>query len=247
MSSAVRILRSSQGDENKIGLEVQDEVTSTLADDLDTTIDRTIDLGIHTAFSAFVRGPDSDNRLDNNEEIQKLIEELHAGEYDYLLAYDDSRVSRDDFFFVIHYACIMGDAEMVFIEDVDLDSLEFRVKRVVEQHVKQTEIKKSREVRERRRNNGGREGTPPTGLDWDDDRHGWEPDDDFEAALRVLVLKDAGYTHREVVAEVDVAGSTGTVTNILNRRDEYEDQMLEHGYTYPDVADKDALAEQQSA
>jgi len=133
------ILRSSQGDENKIGLEVQDEVTTTLADDLDTTIDRTIDLGIHTAFSAFVRGPDSDNRLDNNEEIQELIEELHAGEYDYLIAYDDSRISRDDFFFVIHYACIMGGAEMVLLTTLILTSLEFRVKRVVEQHVKQTD------------------------------------------------------------------------------------------------------------
>lgn len=72
-------------------------------------------------------------------------------------------------------------------------------------------------------------------MDWDDDRHGWEPDDDFEDVLRVLALKDAGYTHRGVVDEVDVVGSTGTVTNILNRRDEYEDQMLEHGYVYPDV------------
>jgi hypothetical protein len=235
MSSAVRILRSSQGDENKIGLEVQDEVTTTLADDLDTTIERTIGLGIHTAFSAFVRGPEADNRLDNNDEIQELIEELHAGKYDYLLAYDDSRVSRDDFFFVIHYACVMGNTEMVFAEDVDLDSLEFRVKRVVEQHVKQQEIKKSREVRRRRRENGGQEGTPPTGLEWDDDRHGWEPSDDFEAVLRALALKDEGYTHREIVAEIDVVSSTGTVSNIVDRRGEYEDQMLEHGYTYPDI------------
>lgn len=235
MSSAVRIIRSSQGDENKVGLDVQREETAALADDLDVTIERTIDLGIHTAFSSFVRGPATDNRLDANDKIQSLLDELHAGEYDYLLAYDDSRVARDDFFFVLHYACIMGDTEMVFVEDIDLDSLEFRVKRVVEQHVKQTEIKKSREARERRRENGGREGTPPLGLDWDEDRLGWVPDEDFEAVLRVIALKDAGYTHREVVDEIDVVGSTGTVSNILNRREAYEDQMLENGYTYPDV------------
>jgi DNA invertase Pin-like site-specific DNA recombinase len=235
MSSAVRILRSSQGDENKVSLDVQDDKTVELAEDLDTTIERTIDLGIHTAFSAFVRGTDTDNRIDANPEIQELLEELRTGEYDYLIAYDDSRVARDDFFFILHYACIMGDVEMVFVEDIELDSLEFRVKRVVEQHVKQTEIRKSQEARERRRENGGREGEPPTGLDWDDDHHGWEPDEDFEDVLRVLALKDEGFTHREVVKAVDVVGSTGTVSNILNRRDEYETQMLEHGYTYPDL------------
>jgi DNA invertase Pin-like site-specific DNA recombinase len=134
----------------------------------------------------------------------------------------------------------MGDATMAFWDDIDLGSLEFRVKRVVEQHVKQTEIRKSQEARERRRQNGGREGEPPTGLDWDNNQHGWEPDDDFEYALRVPKLKDEGHTHREVVEAVDVVGSTGTVTNILNRRDEYENQMLEHGYTYPDVGSASA-------
>lgn len=235
MSSAVRILRSSQGNEDKVSLDVQDKVTTELADEHNGTINRSIDLGIHTAFSAFVRGPESENRIDNNEEIQELLEELHAGEYDYLFAYDDSRVARDDFFFVLHYACIMGSCEMIFFDDIELNSLEFRVKRVVEQHVKQTEIRKSQEARERRRDNGGREGEPPTGLDWDDQRHGWEPDDDFEDVLRVIALKDAGFTHREVVKAVDAVGSTGTVTNILNRREEYETQMLEHGYMYPDI------------
>lgn len=235
MSSAVRILRSSQGDEDKVSLDVQDEKTAALAEDLDTTIERTTDLGIHTGFSSFVRGPDADNRIDAHPDIQELLEELHTGEHDYVLAYDDSRVARDDFFFVLHYACIMGDATMVFWEDIDLDSLEFRVKRVVEQHVKQTEIQKSQEARERRREDGGREGEPPTGLDWDDDRHGWEPDDDFEDVLRVIALKDAGYTHREVKERVDVVGSTGTITNIMRRREDYEQLMLDHGYVFPDV------------
>lgn len=233
MSSAVRVLRSSQGEEDKVGLDVQDEETREIADNLDTEITRTIDLGIHTAFSAFVRGPDSDNRIDANEEIQQLIEELHAGEYDYLIAHDDSRIARDDFFFVIHYACIMGGAEMVFSDGIDLDSLEFRVKRVVEQHVKQEEIRKSKKARARRRDNGGREGTPPIGLDWDDDSHSWIPDDNFETVLRAISLKDAGLTHRDVVDEIDIIGSTGTVTNIMDRREDYEIQMLEHGYTYP--------------
>jgi len=129
---------------------------------------------------------------------------------------------------------------MTFWDDIDLKSLEFRVKRVVEQHVKQTEIRKSQEARERRRQNGGREGEPPIGLDWDDNQHGWKPDEDFEDVLRMLKLKDEGHTHREVVEAVNVVGSIGTVTNILNRRDEYESQMLEHGYTYPDVGSTSA-------
>lgn len=39
MKSTVRILRSSQGDENKVSLTVQDEMTAKLAEDLDATIE----------------------------------------------------------------------------------------------------------------------------------------------------------------------------------------------------------------
>lgn len=47
MPSAVHILQSSQGDENKVWFDLQNTETASLADDLDTTIERTIDLGIH--------------------------------------------------------------------------------------------------------------------------------------------------------------------------------------------------------
>lgn len=48
-------------------------------------------------------------------------------------------------------------------------------------------------------------------------------------------LIDDGFTHREVVEEVDVVGSNGAFSNILNRRKKYEQQMIEHGYSYPDL------------
>jgi DNA invertase Pin-like site-specific DNA recombinase len=222
------VYRSSQGDEKKIGLDIQHEEVPELADNLGATITREVDLGIHTGFSSFVRDPGSDNRLDAHPEIQQLLEELKTGEYDYLLAYDDTRLARDDFFFVIHYACIVGNCTIAFVDRTDLDSLEFRVRRVVEQHVKQTEIRNSKEARQRRREQGGREGTPPIGMQWDDDRHGWIPDDDFEDVLEIIAMKDGGATHRETVSASSIISSTGTVTKILNRRDEYESAMLDH-------------------
>lgn len=237
MSRALRIIRSSQGDRDKISLTLQRETTSELykqhgysEEDIDT-----VDLGIHTGFSRHTRGIDEDNRLDNHPEVQAAVKRLQDGVYDHVFAFDDTRICRDDYYFVIKDAAIQGGAEFKFADDIDTDSLAFRVKRVVEMWIKLQEIRKSKAARKRRRENGGREGEPPTGLDWDDDRLGWEPDDDFEEVLRVLTMKDAGYTHREVVEAVDVVGSTGTVSNIVNRRDEYESQMVEHGYTYPDL------------
>ncbi|MFA9517294.1 resolvase [Halopenitus sp. H-Gu1] len=197
-----------------------------------------VDLGIHTGFSRHTRGIESDNRLDANPEVQAAIERLRDGKYDHVFAFDDTRICRDDYYFVIKDAAIKGSAEFVFADDIDSESLAFRVKRVVEMWVKLQEISKSKEARAERRENGGREGESPTGLDWDDERLGWEPDEDFEGVLRVLAMKDSGYTHREVVEAVDVVGSTGTVSNILNRRDEYEQQMIEHGYSYPGLETK---------
>lgn len=221
-TTAAAVYRSSQGDEKKVSLDVQRAKGPELSNQLGADLTREVDLGIHTGFSAFTKGIDTEDRIDNHPEIQELLEEIRASKYDYLLAYDDSRLARDDFFFVIHYACIEGDCVMTFSDDIDLDSLEFRVRRVVEQHVKLAEIRKSREARKLRRENGGREGTPPVGLRWDDQRHGWEPDNKFEDVLEVIAMKDAGATHREVVAGSSVVSSTGTVSKIIDRRDEYE-------------------------
>jgi len=242
MSRALRFIRSSQGDSDKVSLSLQRETTDELLDELGYDEDNVddVDLGIHTGFSRHTKDIDDDNRLDNHPEVEAAVERLKDGVYDHVIAYDDTRICRDDYYFVIKDAAIQGGTEFKFTDNIDTESLAFRVKRVVEMWIKLQEIRKSKAARKRRRENGGREGTPPTGLDWDDDRHGWVPDDDFEAVLRVLALKDAGYTHREVVAEVDVAGSTGTVSNIIERREEYEEQMLEHGYTYSDVEPAEA-------
>lgn len=236
-SRALRFIRSSQGDNDKISLSLQRETTAELAENLGLTTNHIddVDLGIHTGFSRHTRGMDVTNRLDAHPEVRAAIEQLRDGKYDHVIAYDDSRISRDDYYFVIKDAAIEGDAEFVFVDDIDTESLAFRVKRVVEMWVKLQEIAKSKAARAARRNNGGREGTPPTGLDWDEDRHGWEPDEYFNDVLRVIALKDAGLTHREVLDVIEIVNSPGTVSNILNRREEYENQMLEHGFEYPNV------------
>jgi len=196
MSRALRFIRSSQGERDKVSLALQRETTTELHEEHGYSADQVddVDLGIHTGFSRHTRGIESDNRLDANPEVQAAIERLRDGEYDHVFAFDDTRICRDDFYFVIKDAAIQGGAEFVFADDIDPESLAFRVKRVVEMWVKLQEIAKSKAARAERRENGGREGEPPTGLDWDDERLGWEPDEDIEEVLRVLAMKDAGYT-----------------------------------------------------
>lgn len=120
-----------------------------------------IDLGIHTGFSRHTRSIDKDNPLDNHSEVQAAVEHLQNGVDDHVVAYDDTRIYRDDYYFVIKDAAIQGGAEFKFADDIDTDSLAFRVKRVVEMWIKLQEIRKSKAARKRQRENGRREGEPP--------------------------------------------------------------------------------------
>ena len=61
---------------------------------------------------------------DHHDDIQQLLEDLDNGVYDYLIAYDDTRLARDDFFFVIRYSAIRGGAELQFVDDIDIQSLD---------------------------------------------------------------------------------------------------------------------------
>ncbi|MFC6722889.1 hypothetical protein ACFQE1_00415 [Halobium palmae] len=60
--------------------------------------------------------------------------------YDYVLAYDDTRVARDVYFFSLRRDALRGGAEFVFADELDVESLEFRIARIVEQWVKEKEI-----------------------------------------------------------------------------------------------------------
>lgn len=46
---------------------------------------------------------DDTGHLDQDPRVQKVVEDIEADEYDYLAAYDDRRICRDDYLAVIEY------------------------------------------------------------------------------------------------------------------------------------------------
>lgn len=206
---AVAIMRSSQGESDKVSLKQQRAQVRELADDLADEVD-VIDLAIHTGFSIFERDRD-DDRLDANPRMERLIFELLAGEYDYVCGWDDTRMARDDFFFVLQWAALIGGAEFRFVEEIDTNSLEFRISRVVEQFVKVREIKKSQSALEYRREQGFYEGAPPKGLAYDAaGEHLVVGDKDvFETACEAIRMRASGESYRSIAAETGLSVGGG--------------------------------------
>jgi len=102
MTDVVRVIRQSQGTEDSISPSSSGK-TRALAENLDADLIDTVDLNNHSGFSLFRKDP-GDERLDSHPEVQKMIEGLRAGQWDYLIAHDDTRIARDEFYSVIQYA-----------------------------------------------------------------------------------------------------------------------------------------------
>lgn len=225
MTRAAAFIRKSQGDEDDVSLTLQRDRVTALADDLADDVD-TIDLGVHTGFSVHMR-PNAEERIDNNPDVLTLLEDLRAGEYDYLCAWDDTRLARDQFFWELKRAAIVGGCELAFVEESPEDELTFRVQRAVESDVKRREIQKSRAALEERENQGHDQGRPPFGLTYDDNGERWVPDresengerSDFQKALDVVKARENGLSWRDVAAETGV--HKDTARNIWDRRDRY--------------------------
>jgi len=149
MSKALAWIRKSKGDESDVGLEEQRELVRALADDIADEID-VLNLGVHTGFSTMTRD-DPTGLLDQNDRVQERVGELEAGEYTHLIAWDDRRICRDEYFSVIQYAAEQGDAEIVYVGDVNEDDLTFDLKRRIERDTKEEEIEKSQRAIERRK------------------------------------------------------------------------------------------------
>lgn len=111
MTRALRWVRKSKGSDDDIGLEKQRETTAALSDELANDVED-LDLGVHTGFSSMTR-EDDDGLLYQNARVVEAVERIREGEYDYLVAYDDRRVCRDEYFSVIKHACVEGDCEIV--------------------------------------------------------------------------------------------------------------------------------------
>jgi DNA invertase Pin-like site-specific DNA recombinase len=225
MSKALVWIRKSKGDESDVGLEEQRELVPALADEVADEVE-VLDLGVHTGFSTMTRD-DPAGLLDQNERVQECVDELQAGEYSHLVALDDRRVCRDEYFSVIQYAAEQGDAEIVYVGDVNEDDLTFDLKRRIERDTKEEEIEKSRRAIERRKEHGYDHGRPRFGMTYDTDGHYQIPGEEFDTVLEIFQLDNTGKSRREIANAVDLPVST--VQNVLERRKWYaeREQMAE--------------------
>jgi DNA invertase Pin-like site-specific DNA recombinase len=217
MSKALAWIRKSKGDDDDIGLEEQRELVRALAKDVADEV-KVLDLGIHTGFSMMTRD-DPAGLLDQNERVQECVGKLEAGEYSHLVAWDDRRICRDEYFSVVQYAARQGDAEIVYVGDVNEDDLTFDLKRRIERDTKEEEIEKSRRAIERRKEQGYDHGRPRFGMTYDDAGHYQVPGEDFDTVLEIFRHDRNGKSRREIAKSVDVP--LATVQNVLDRHDWY--------------------------
>lgn len=217
MTRALAWIRKSKGSDDDVGLEEQREVVPDMAAELAGSVD-VFDLGVHTGFSSMTR--DGSGLLDQREDVQNCVDELQSGRYDYVVAWDDRRICRDEYLSVIQYAAQVGGAEFSYVAEVPEDKLTFDIKRRVERDTKEEEIKKSRRAVQRRIQNGYDHGRPRFGMTYDDSGAYQVPGDKFDSVVDIFRLDDLGYSQREIATEVDEA--LGTVQNVLRRREWYQ-------------------------
>lgn len=230
MSKALAWIRKSKGSDDDIGLEDQRDMVPTLAHELADTVDR-LDLGVHTGFSSMTRDEPA-GLLDQNEDVKETVERIRNGEFDYLTAWDDRRICRDEYFTVIEYACKQGGCEIVYFGDVADDDLTFDLKRRIERDTKEEEIRKAKRALRIKKDRGDDLGRPRFGYTYNTAKTDQVPEDgEFERALRVIQLRDEGETYSEVENETGV--SQGTIANILSRREEYLTDATDYDFTFP--------------
>lgn len=171
--------------------------------------------------------PDSEDRIDTHDDVLALLEDLRAGEYDFLCAWDDTRLARDQFYWELKRAAIVGGCELAFVEEPPEDELTFRVQRAVESDVKRREIQKSKAALEEREEQGHDQGRPPYGMTYDDAGERWVPDwesengerSDFQKAIDVIKARENDLSWRDIADETGVNKSTAR--RIWDRRDRY--------------------------
>lgn len=222
------LVRQSDGSDDSASLEIQRERTDELAEQLGDADPRRFDLGVTSGFSR-LSFPEKGEPIDEQATMSELLRTLRGGRFDYLVAYDDSRIARDAFYWVVAYAALEGDAEIELVEEPTDDALAWRVNRVVESEVKKREIAKSREAIERRLEAGHDHGRPPFGLRFDDAGERWVPDDpddveqsDFATVCKILDARDDGASLRDLARDFELGKST--IADLLDRRERYEEE-----------------------
>lgn len=86
---------------------------------------------------------------------------------------------------------------------------------------KRKEINRSKRETERRLEAGYDHGRPPFGMCFDADGRYWVPGENFETALTVIQLRDAGHSYREIEEKTGVPYSTAR--RITDRSELYQE------------------------
>lgn len=220
-TNALAWVRSSQGSDSDIGLEQQREVVPAHAHDIADDVD-VLDLGIHTGFSRISsdRLPLKNEFIDTNNEVSEVVEDIRDGAYDLIVAWDDTRVARDEYFHVLEHAAAVGGAEWEWVSDVPADDMAFAVNRVVELRVKLREMEKSQKAKMKRQEDDLPDGRPPLGLQYNGDKTELVPDpDEWDTAVEILDLDDEGESQRGISREIDE--SRDRVRTVLSRHEDY--------------------------
>jgi hypothetical protein len=224
MSRALVWIRKSKGSDDDIGLQKQREEVPALAGQLAEQIDL-LDLGVHTGFSTMTR--DGSDLLDQNPDVQSKVDDLEDGRYDYLVAWDDRRICRDEYLNVIQYAAQSGNAEFVYVGDVQEDDLTFDLKRRIERDTKEEEIEKSRQAVQERLERGYDHGRPRFGMTYDENSRYQVPGDDFETVLEILERAETDESLQSISDDLELPVST--VYRVDERREWYEDRAERNG------------------
>ncbi|UIP01732.1 resolvase (plasmid) [Halobaculum sp. CBA1158] len=218
MTRALAWIRKSKGSDDDIGLEEQRELVGELADEIADDVDQ-LDLGVHTGFSSMTRD-DPAGLLDQNDRVTQAVDGIEAGRYDYLVAYDDRRVCRDEYFSVIQYAANAGDCEIVYVGDVEDDGLTFDLKRRIERDTKEEEIRKAKRAIERKKERGDDLGRPKFGMEYNEAGE-QVPGDDFDKVESILDRRP-DHTLREIADDLEM--SVSTVSRVEKRADWYRER-----------------------
>jgi hypothetical protein len=221
MTDVVTVVRQSQGTDDSVSMELQREKTAELAAELGDNDPDCIDLGVRTGFSIFMHGDKNGERIDADEAMLGLLEDLSEGVYDHVVSWDDTRLSRDQFYWVLKWHAMQGGTEFHFVEKRPEDDLTFRVQRAVESEVKMKEIQKTKEALQHREDSGFDHGRPPIGFRFDDAGEQWVPDREgrFDDVVEAVQMVENGSTYRDVQEELGIAPST--MSGVMKHRDRY--------------------------
>ncbi|CCQ32221.1 Resolvase domain protein [Halorhabdus tiamatea SARL4B] len=234
MKRALAWIRKSKGSDDDVGLELQREEVHALAEELGDEVD-TLDLGVQTGFSTLTRDPDASTTwIDQHLDVQDTVEELRSGAYDVLVAFDDRRVARDEYFSVIEHAAVQGGCDVAFVsDDVETDDLAFDIQRRVERKTKDEEIKKSKAAVKEKQENGHFHGTVPFGLAFTADKMHLEKHPvEWDQLLDAIERRENGETLASIAD--DIGTSAPTVSRMTNRGVEwYEEKLREYGREEP--------------